>query len=242
MSLFGALDTAVSGLGAQSAAFSNIGDNVANSQTIGFKGTDTRFSDYLTSSTAADNESGSVVATPSYQNDVQGTITQSSNPLAMAISGQGFFAVSQNLGTGSNGLPVFSSQTEYTRAGDFQLDKNGYIVNGAGQYLNAWSVNAAGNVNQTQLAPIQVPEASLTPTATSQLTLSANLPATPSTTPTAASPLTSQVSVYDATGTQQQLTLNWSQVTNGPTLRWSRRDSGASRSTDPATRTSAPTR
>lgn len=215
MSLFGALNTAVSGLGAQSAAFSNIGDNVANSQTIGFKGTDTRFNDYLTNSTATANESGNVVATPSYQNNVQGTITQSSAPLAMAISGQGFFTVSQSVGTGANGQPVFKPEPQYTRAGDFQLNKDGYIVNGAGHYLNAWPVGATGNVNQAQLAPLQVSEANLTPVATTQLTLSANLPATPSTTPTAANPLVSQLSVYDALGTKQQLTLNWSQANNG---------------------------
>ena len=213
MSLFGALDTAVSGLGAQSAAFTNISDNVANSQTIGFKGTDTRFSDYLTTSSATENESGSVVATPSYQNNVQGSITQSSSPLAMAISGQGFFTVSQSVSTDSQGNPVFSTQPQYTRAGDFQLDKNGYIVNGGGQYLNVWPVDGTGNVNQAKLAPLQINEGSSQPVATGQVTLSANLPATPSSgTATAASPLTTQVSVYDALGTQHQLTLSWSQT------------------------------
>ena len=51
MSLFGALNTSVSGLTAQSAAFGNISDNVANSQTVGYKGVDTEFVDYLTDST-----------------------------------------------------------------------------------------------------------------------------------------------------------------------------------------------
>ena len=50
MSLFGALNTSVSGLTAQSAAFGNISDNVANSQTVGYKGVDTEFVDYLTDS------------------------------------------------------------------------------------------------------------------------------------------------------------------------------------------------
>ena len=63
MSLFGAMNTAISGLTAQSAAFSNISDNVANSQTIGYKRVDTSFIDYLTTSTATENTSGAVVAT-----------------------------------------------------------------------------------------------------------------------------------------------------------------------------------
>ena len=214
MSLLGALDTAVTGLTAQSNAFANIGDNVANSQTIGFKGTDTRFEDYLTSSTATQNTSGAVVATPQYQNTLQGTITQSSDPLAMAISDQGFFPVSQSTGT-ANGQPVFSQQQQYTRAGDFQLNKQGYVVNGSGQYLNAWSVDASGNADQTQLAPIQVNQKTFSPVPTSEVTLSANLPATPSGT----SPLTTQVPVYDALGNQQQLTLSWTQTSTPGT--WS---------------------
>lgn len=64
MSIFGALSTAVSGINAQSSAFSNISDNVANSQTTGFKRIDTNFVDYLTTSTQAANDSGSVVARP----------------------------------------------------------------------------------------------------------------------------------------------------------------------------------
>jgi flagellar hook protein FlgE len=95
MSLFGALSTAISGLSSQSAAFGNISDNVANSQTTGFKRVDTSFIDYLTTSNPTTNDSGAVVALPDYINTVQGTITQTDNPLSMAIAGQGFFSVSE---------------------------------------------------------------------------------------------------------------------------------------------------
>ena len=53
MSLFGAMNTAISGLNAQSNAFGNISDNVANSQTVGYKRVDTSFIDYLTTSNAS---------------------------------------------------------------------------------------------------------------------------------------------------------------------------------------------
>src|SRR5579872_3148904 len=102
MSLFGALTTAVSGLSAQSTAFGNISDNVANSQTVGFKRVDTKFEDYLTTSTPQANDPGAVVARPDYVNNVQGAITQSDNPLGLAIAGQGFFAVSQQTGEVNN--------------------------------------------------------------------------------------------------------------------------------------------
>ena len=102
MSLFGAMNTAISGLSAQSAAFSNISDNVANSQTVGYKRVDTSFIDYLTTSNATENDSGAVVARPDYVNNVQGTITQTDNTLGLAIAGQGFFAVSQQDGEVNN--------------------------------------------------------------------------------------------------------------------------------------------
>jgi flagellar hook protein FlgE len=212
MSLFGAINTAISGLGAQSTAFGNISEDVANSQTVGFKRVDTNFVNYLTTSTPTQNEPGSVVATPDYVNSVQGTITQTDNPLGMAIAGQGFFAVSKAT-SDLNNVPTFSPQQYYTRAGDFSMNAAGYLVNSAGLYLNGWSVNPATNaVNQNALAPIQVSQSIYNPVATSSATLAANLPATPKTgTATAASPLSSDITVYDSLGTAHTVTLNWTQ-------------------------------
>jgi flagellar hook protein FlgE len=208
MSLFGALNTAVSGLSAQSAAFGNISDNVANSQTTGYKAVDTSFVDYLTTSTATENEPGSVSALPDYTNNVQGTISQSSDPLAMAISGQGFFAVSEAAGVSVTNQPNFSAQTYYTQAGDFQMNDSAYLVNGAGQYLQGWTVNSqTGVANQSQLAPIQITQTQFNPVPTANINLSANLPATPA----ANTPVSSQVNVYDTLGNAHTLTLDWTQ-------------------------------
>src|SRR4051812_35287853 len=111
------MNTAISGLNAQSVAFGNISDNVANSQTIGFKRTDTSFIDFLTTSSSFENSPGSVQARPDYRNTVQGTIAQSDNPLAIGIVGQGFFAVSRAETVGTSQV-AFSPQRYYTRAGD----------------------------------------------------------------------------------------------------------------------------
>ncbi|HVY16217.1 MAG TPA: flagellar hook protein FlgE [Rhodopila sp.] len=212
MSLFGSINTAISGLSAQSSAFGNISDNVANSQTVGYKRVDTSFIDYLTTSTPSQNQPGSVVAQPDYINNIQGAITQTDNPLGLAITGQGFFAVSETAGQ-VNGLPTFNAQQFYTRAGDFTMDKNGYLVNSAGQYLNGWSVNPqTGVADQNALSPIQISQTADNPVATSNVTLSANLPATPASgTATASSPISSQITVYDALGTSHVVNLNWVQ-------------------------------
>ena len=216
MSLFGALDTAVSGLNSQAAAFTNISDDVANSQTTGFKRVDTAFEDYLTTSTAQVNDSGAVAATPQYVNTVQGTVTQTDNPLALAIAGQGFFAVSNAGPASAGGAQTFDPQQAYSRDGNFQLDKNGYLVNDAGQFLNGWSVDASGNVNRNTLAPIQVSQSADQPVATTTASLSANLPPGGG---TATAPTSTPVSIYDAQGQSHQLTLNFTPGTAANT--WS---------------------
>lgn len=206
MSLFGAMSTAISGVGAQSAAFGNISDNVANSQTVGFKRVDTNFIDYLTTSTAEVNDSGSVAAKPDYVNDVQGTVTQTQSALNLAITGQGFFAVSKQNGT-TNGVPTFDDQQYYSRAGDFSLNKNGYLANSAGAVLDGWSVNASGTLQKNTIAPIQVTKSVFAPVATTEVTVAANLPATPSTTASTSS----QIDIYDSLGTKHSVTLSWTQ-------------------------------
>jgi flagellar hook protein FlgE len=199
-------------LSAQSAAFGNIAYDIANSQTVGFKEVNTAFSNLLTSSTATVNDPGSVTAMPQYMNNVQGTIVQSADPLALAISGQGFFPVSQTVAD-DNGQVAFSAQQSYTRTGDFQVNNNGYLVNSAGDYLNGWSVDpTTGNVNAGAIAPIQINQTAFNPVPTSTLTLAANLPATPA----AGTPVSSQVNVYDSLGTSHAITLNWSPVTGTP--------------------------
>jgi flagellar hook protein FlgE len=234
MSLFGAIDTAISGLGAQSAAFGNISDNVANSQTTGFKRIDTSFEDYLTTSTPQQNQPGAVVAQPNYINNVQGAITQSDNPLALAIAGQGFFPVSQATGQ-TNNAPTFNPQQFYTRDGDFSMDKNGFLVNTAGQFLNGWAVNPTTNiVNQNAVNPIQVTQTSYNPVASTTVTLLANLPATPASgTAIAGTPISSQINVYDALGSAHTVTLNWVQnASNAWTVQVNVPD-GVTSATDP---------
>lgn len=204
MSIFGAMNTAVSGLTAQSDAFTNISDDVANSQTVGYKGITTTFADYLTSSTPTENQSGAVEASPEYQNDVQGTITTSSDPLALAISGNGYFNVSETTGSGGT---TFSPTQYYTREGDFNLNNEGYVVNASGEYLDGYNLDqATGQIENGNLQPIQIDTSSVPAVATSSVNYSAALPDS-----TAGGSATSQVSIYDSAGNTHTLTLGWSQ-------------------------------
>ncbi len=205
MSIFGAMTTAIAGLSAQATAFSNVGDNLANTQTVGYKSVDTTFDNYITVSTATVNESGTVVARPEYNNSLQGSITSSASPLALAISGQGYFPVSSQNGT-AGGAPTFDGRQLYTREGDFKLDSNGYLVNSSGNYLNGWPADANGVIDQTKLTPLQVGQSGYAPIATSSATIAANLPATPAPGTTS---FTTELPVIDAQGTSQNLEVTW---------------------------------
>jgi flagellar hook protein FlgE len=127
----------------------------------------------------------------------------------MAISGQGFFSVSEQDGVSTAGQPQFSNQQYFTRAGDFTRSSSGYLVNSAGEYLNGWPVNTAdGSVDTSKLVPIQVNQTQYTPVPTTTVSLVANVPATPS----ATSNLSSETEIYDAAGDSHQLQTSWAQT------------------------------
>ena len=97
-----------------------------------------------------------MVALPDYTNNVQGTVTQSNNPLAWRSPGRGSSRC-RSRPAQVNDSRHFNPQPYYTRAGDFQLNSTGYLVNSAGEYLNGWTVDpTTGIVNQNSLAPIQM--------------------------------------------------------------------------------------
>jgi flagellar hook protein FlgE len=214
MSLFGSLTAAISGLTSQSRSLGNISDNIANSQTVGYKRVDTNFISYITSSSQTNNLPGATIAMPSYTNTVQGTIEQSENPLAMAVGGQGFFSVAQAKGT-VNGQPVFDERQFFTRAGDFTRDSDGYLTNSSGYYLKGWPVDASGNPDRTSIEPIRVNQQVFNPIATRQIDFAANLPAKIPTTP-----ITTQAQLYDTLGRLHTVNLTFTpSLTNNWSLR-----------------------
>ncbi|NOG72901.1 flagellar hook protein FlgE [Roseicella sp. DB1501] len=206
MSLFGSLTAAISGLTAQSRALGDISDNVANSQTVGYKRVDTSFESYVTQSNAEMNAPGAVVARPDYTNSVQGTIQQVDGaPLSLAISGQGYFSVAMAKGA-QNGTSVFDERQFFTRAGDVSVDKNGYLVNSSGYYLQGWPADGAGNPDRTVLAPIRTNQQVFNPVATSEIDIGANLPPAATTTPVI------QSKIYDALGNLHTVNLTFTKT------------------------------
>src|SRR6266436_3020486 len=182
MGIFDALNTSVGGLQAQSFALQNISGNIANASTTGYKGIETSFEDLIPDSTSPSRQvAGGVTAFAQATITTQGTVSVTTVATNMAINGDGFFSVQKATGTVDN-VPVFTGVTDYTRRGDFQVNANGNLVNGAGYYLMGVPVdsktgNPLGNVPQV----LQFQNNFVPAQATSTIQYGLNLPATPTT-------------------------------------------------------------
>ncbi len=182
MGIFGALTTAVGGLRAESYALENISGNIANSQTTAFKRIDTSFLDLIPSTGLTNQLSGSVTTNSRSTNTVQGDVQSASVATYMAINGSGFFSV-QKPGTFTDGQPVFDGVDRYTRRGDFQIDKSGYLVNGAGYFLQGVPVDpTTGNLTGSSPQVLKFQNDFLPAQETSKIEYRANLASYPLTT------------------------------------------------------------
>ena len=181
MGIYGALSTAVTGLRAQSFALENISGNIANSQTTGFKRIDTDFIDLIPDQPQKLQTSGSVLAVARSTNTSQGDVKSVSNTTYMAVNGSGFFVVEPSIGT-SDGNSLFAGTSYYTRRGDFDIDKSGYLVNGSGYYLKGLPVDpATGNLSSSLPEVIRLSNNFLPAAATTRINYQLNLPLVPQT-------------------------------------------------------------
>jgi len=182
MGIFDALNTSVGGLQAQSFALQNISGNIANASTTGYKGISTAFEDLIPDSTVPNKQvAGGVTALSQQTITTQGTVSSTTVATNMAINGDGFFSVQKPTSITDN-VPVFTGVTDYTRRGDFQVNANGNLVNGAGYYLMGITVdpktgNPTGNVPQV----LQFQNNFVPAQATTAVTYAANLPTQPKT-------------------------------------------------------------
>ncbi|MFC5476018.1 flagellar hook protein FlgE [Paraherbaspirillum soli] len=151
----------VSGLNASSSNLDVIGNNIANSGTIGFKAGSVLFADVYAGSRVG---LGTQVAGVS-QNFTQGAVQTSTRALDVAITnGDGFFR-----------LDSAGGEVSYSRNGQFNMDKNGYIVNAQGLRLTGYQVTANGTIAGGTPAAIQLPTTSMNPNATTKINAQYNI-------------------------------------------------------------------
>ena len=149
-------------------------NNIANTNSYGFKKSRAEFADVYANSIYSNSKTASgmgVVNTVVSQQFTQGSLSgDTGNPLDMAIQGNGFFVLKGN----------DSDSLSFTRNGAFQLDKEGYIVTATGDYLQGWDVNTDGTATSLDLngtKKLQLPSDTGAPQMSNNIGIGVNLPA-----------------------------------------------------------------
>jgi flagellar hook protein FlgE len=194
----------LSGLNAASKSLDVIGNNVANANTVGFKQSRAEFADVYANALngSGTGSAGIGVKVADIQRQfTQGNITNTENPLDIAINGNGFFRLSN------------SGAITYSRNGQFQLDKSGYIVTSSGERLTGYVADTNGALQTGALTDIKISSADLAPQASTKVNDVFNLDSRSAVLPIAsfdpADPTTYTqvvpISVYDSQGNPHTL-------------------------------------
>jgi flagellar hook protein FlgE len=209
MSLYSAFYASLSGLSSNANALAVIGNNLANLNTVGYKASDTSFEDLYNSALGGASTEGngnpiqigmgSALGSVS-QDFSQGSPQSTGTVTNMALQGSGFFT-----------LKTVEGSTAYTRAGDFTVDKNGYLVDPSGNQVLGW--NATNGTVSTNGTPVPIflnPGATSPPSATNQVSNTTNLDSTA----TSGTTFTTPISVYDTTGASHNLLVTYTKTAN----------------------------
>lgn len=205
MSLNGALNASVSGLRAQSAAVAAVSENIANASTTAYKTREVSFQSLVTGNqTRTGFSGGGVVFEASQDLRSQGQIQATDVATNVAINGNGFFVVSDNISNQPSGYT-------YTRNGSFSTDASGLLINSEGYYLLGQATDDLGNVISTSandlnsLVPIDVNSISGTAQSTAEVRFDMNLPADAAIGGT----FNNSIEIFDALGVSHTITISW---------------------------------
>lgn len=208
------MENGVSGLRAEGEALGVVGDNVANVSTIGFKRQRSLFEDVLLKSNTPGGGGAGVEQSRVQQVFTQGALAQTGVPTDLAINGEGFFVVQGSV----NGL----TSSFYSRAGQFQLDPAGFLLNPSGLRLTGRTMKADGTLAAAPSALV-VPTAGIPARPTGELRISANLdaeaatqtavfdPANPETTANAST----SIQIFDSLGAPHTLDVYFEKTGTG---------------------------
>jgi flagellar hook protein FlgE len=209
MSIYGAMFSGVSGLNAQSQALGVISDNIANTNTTGYKATASRFATLVTQQSLENSYApGGVLFNRQSLIDHQGLLQSTGSATDIGISGNGLFVVQ---GTTD---PTATDPFYYTRAGSFTPDQDGFLRNTAGYYLMGWATDATGepiatNTSAlTSLEAVNISGVAGNATPTDSIALGANLPATAA----VGDDFVTNVQIYDSLGVTHDLAFTWTKT------------------------------
>ena len=202
--MLSSLYSGVTGINAAGYTMSVIGNNIANSNTVGFKSSYTSFADILSQSLGG-SSGGNQVGRGVNLSDIgtifnQGSFENTANGTDLAIEGSGFFLVADNTGT------------YYTRAGQFIVDSEGYLVNPSGFKLQGYGIDSSGAL-LTTTGDINVSQVSSAPQVTGSFRILANLDG--SSDIQAGDQYSTTITVYDSIGEAIPLTIIFTKRATG---------------------------
>jgi flagellar hook protein FlgE len=221
MSLMTALYSGASGLEANSTELSIVGDNIANANTIGFKGSRAAFADAMAqnligSGGGSGGQRGLGVKLQMVQKILtQGSLVNTGVTTDLGIEGNGYFTVKGEK-NGQDGM-------FFTRAGQFTVDKAGYLTNLSGMRVQGYTANDVGVISAASVGDLLIGEASAAPKPTSGIAIKANLqsdavvpvaawdPALPS----EGSNHVSSTTIYDSLGKAHQVDVYFRKTAEG---------------------------
>ncbi|MEE2690795.1 MAG: flagellar hook-basal body complex protein [Pseudomonadota bacterium] len=212
MGLSSAMNAGVMGLAVNATKLSTISDNIANSETYGYKRVQTDFTNMVLEQTKGDYNAGGVRAATFKDVAAQGSLISTSNSTDISIAGRGLLPVTS--GAGLNAAPG-DRPLMLTATGSFAPDQNGYLRTSSGLFLMGWPANPDGTVtvpsrdSATGLEPVQVTRNQFLAAPTTRMELGVNLPASSTQAGADGAPYDLPVEYFDNLGRSQTLTLTF---------------------------------
>ncbi|MEM1274921.1 MAG: flagellar hook-basal body complex protein [Pseudomonadota bacterium] len=212
MTLSSSLNAGVAGLTVNSSKLGTISDNIANSQTSGYKRADTAFSSLVIPGSESRYSAGGVRAVTVRDIEGRGGIVTSSNPGDIAISGRGFFPIAPAgaLDNVDGDIPA-----QFITTGSFRTDADGILRTATGQALLGWPADPDGTVPEFPrdttdgLAPVRISTSDLARSPTTEIGLGVNLPAAATQAGALGTSIPLGIEYFDNVGASQTLNLTF---------------------------------
>lgn len=226
MTISSSLNAGVAGLNVNASRLAAISDNIANSQTYGYKRMEADFHSMVISGSGGAYAAGGVRVTTQRLIDERGSLLSTSNSTDLAVRGRGMLPVAQasevEVGNGS-------AQMLLTTTGSFRTDSQGYLTTESGLVLMGWPANADGSMptfprdTSEGLEPVQINVNQLTGDPTTTMTLGLNLPATETDAGSAGDTRELSVEYFDNLGRSQTISVDFTPVipATGSSNAWS---------------------
>ncbi len=226
MSISSSLNAGVAGLNANATRLATISDNIANSETIGYKRSEADFSSLVLNQQSQAYAAGGVIVDTFKEVSAVGSLISTGNSTDLAVSGRGLFPVTTASGVNS---PANQRPLQLSTTGSFTADQDGNLRTQSGLFLLGWPADAQGNIGNvsrnsgTNLEPVNIATSQFVASPTTEIGIGVNLPADATSSTSTPDTFELPIEYFDNLGRAQTLTFSFSPVipANGSSNQWS---------------------